>query len=91
MPASAAAAAKPGNDRLTSGPSASLVTVNGTSSVPKNDASTVAAAALNVLWPLTYSGNGGVGRSGDQIGSASAAVTATSSAWRIAVIGRHTS
>lgn len=91
MPASAAATEKLVNERVTVGPSASLMVVKATSSVPKHDARTVAAAALNVLWPLTYSGNGGVGSNGVQVSSWRAAVAGTSPACRMAVTGRQTS
>ena len=44
---------------------------NRTASVPKNAASAAAADPLNELCPDVYAGNGGVGNSGDQSGSAS--------------------
>src|SRR5438128_437085 len=40
---------------------------------PKNASSTTAAAPLNVLWPETYSGKGGVVKNGIQVGSATTA------------------
>src|SRR6476660_9735513 len=80
IPASFAAAENESNDRVTPG-SASEVVENFTSSVPKRAASAAAPAPLKELCPDVYDGNGGVGRSGVQVGSAS----------RIAVTGRHTS
>ena len=59
--------------------------------VPNTLASTAAAAPLNVLWPETYSGNGGVMRSETQAGSATVASLPSVSAWRMAVIGLQNS
>src|SRR5215203_991342 len=80
IPASSAAARKDSNERVTPG-SPSEVVEKLTRSVPKNAASAAAADPLNELCPDVYAGNGGVGRSGVQVGSTS----------RIAVTGRHTS
>jgi hypothetical protein len=54
---------------------------------PKVAFRTAAAAALNVLWPLVYSGNGGVVSSGRQAGSAARFELPPPST--IAVIGRQ--
>src|SRR5437764_4780316 len=68
-PASSAATENDSNDRVTPG-SPSDVEENFTRSVPKKAASAAAAAPLNELCPDVYDGNGGVGRSGVQFGSA---------------------
>src|SRR6266478_5651379 len=82
MPASSAADQMLLNLRVTSGRPSEVV-ANLILSVPKDSASTAAAAELNVLCPETYAGNGGVFRSGSHFSSASAS--------RIAVIGRQNS
>src|SRR3954468_13431640 len=56
---------------------------------PKNAVRRVAAAALKVLCPEMYAGNGGVTRSGVQVGSATVGGLPSRSAWRIAVTGRQ--
>src|SRR5262249_35363340 len=81
-PASSAAAEKREYDRVTSG-KPSDVLVKRTSLVRKKPASTVAAAALNVLWPDVYDGNGGVVSSGVQSRS-------SESTSRMACTGRQT-
>src|SRR5438093_233082 len=80
IPASSAAAQNPGYARVTPD-KPSEVDENRTWSVPQKAARAAAAAPLNELCPDVYAGNGGVGRSGAQAGSAS----------RAAVTGRHTS
>src|SRR5437588_12926459 len=77
-PASFAAAVKLVNDRVAVC-AGSPWSVNGRSA-PKNPARTVLAAALKVLCPEIYVGNGGVTSSGVQVGSAPL---------RMAVIGRQ--
>src|SRR5688572_26509465 len=86
MPASRAASEKDEKLRETPGRSSEKV-VNATSSVPKNAARTAAPAALNVLWPDVYSGNGGVTRSGVQPASFSVSARGSRSPPRMAVIG----
>src|SRR5687767_3393949 len=63
--------------------------VKAMSSVPQKSASTAAPAALTVLCPDVSAGNGGVGISGAQVGSA--AVSGLPSSARIAVTGRQKS
>ena len=58
---------------------------------PKTLVSTAAAAPLKVLWPETYSGNGGVMSNEVQAGSATVAALPSLSACRMAVIGRQKS
>src|SRR5262245_35629766 len=58
-------------------------------SVPKKPASTAAPAALNVLCPDVYDGNGGVGISGVQSLSATVSGLPSVSAARMAVTGRQ--
>src|SRR5687767_11824993 len=65
--------------------------VKPTASVPKKSASTAAPAALKVLCPEVYAGNGGVGMSGVQFGSAAVSGLPSASAARMAVTGRHRS
>src|SRR5688500_20304603 len=88
MPASRAASEKDEKLRETPGRSSEKV-VNATSSVPKNAARTAAPAALNVLWPDVYSGNGGVTRSGVHSASFTVSSRGSRSPLRIAVIGRQ--
>src|SRR5687768_4767632 len=90
MPASAAASEKVANDRVTPGITSDVV-VKLMSSDSKNVASTAAPAALNVLWPDVYDGNGGVAISGVQVGSGSVAPLPSRSPLRIAVTGRQKS
>src|SRR5436309_1986826 len=90
MPASSAAARKPVNERFTPG-DPSEVELKRTPSLPKNVASTAAAAPLKLLCPDVYAGNGGVGSSGDQSGSAVISGLLRRFAERIAVTGRQTS
>src|SRR5947209_16260388 len=86
-PASCAAWSKLVNDRWKAGcPSA--WSVKATWSL-KNEVSTVLAAALNVLCPDTYSGNGGVTISGCQVGSGVVAALPSVSAWGMASMGRQ--
>ena len=85
-----AALEKVGKCRTTPG-SASELLVNATLSVPKNRASTVAAAAPNVLCPEMFSGNGGVTMNGCHVGSgAVAGLPSLAPAW-MAVTGRQKS
>src|SRR5258706_14717311 len=88
MPASSAALEKEAKLRETPG-SPSEVATNARLSVPKNDPSTTAAAPLNVLWPETHSGNGGVTSSGSHVVSATVPGLPSVSAARIAVTGRQ--
>src|SRR5687767_13125913 len=88
IPASRAASEKDEKLRETPGRSSEKV-VKATSSVPKNAARTAAPAALNVLWPDVYSGNGGVTRSGVHSASFTVSSRGSRSPLRIAVIGRQ--
>src|SRR5687767_11579203 len=88
IPASSAASEKDEKLRATPGRSSEKV-VNATSSRPKNAARTVAPAALNVLCPEVYSGNGGVASSGVHPASFAVSSRESRSPLRIAVIGRQ--
>ena len=88
-PASVAAASKLANCRVT--PGSPRDEVSKATSSPSKLESTVAAAALYVLWPETYSGKGGVINSDDHSGSAAVAGFTSTAACFLAVMGRHKS
>src|SRR5262245_19103354 len=87
-PASSAACAKVVKDRGACCARGSPASVN-VKSGPKNAVRTTSAAPLNVLWPETWAGNGGVVRMGVQARSAVASGLPSASAWRMAVTGRQ--
>src|ERR1700693_4132664 len=70
MAASLGAWSKPVKGRVTPEPPGLVLPMLKAVLGPKMESRTVAAAPLKVLWPLTYSGNGGVLISGRQEGSA---------------------
>src|SRR5262249_61602457 len=80
---SAAAAEKLANERVTPGRSV-VVEVKAMSSVPKNPARAVAAAAPNALCPDEYDGCAGVASSGVQGGAAGVSGVPSASAGRVA-------
>src|SRR5262249_29655946 len=85
---SLAAAEKLANEGVTPGRSG-VVEVKAMSSVPKNPARAVAAAAPYALCPDEYDGCAGVASSGVQVGSAAVAGLPSVSAARMAVTGRQ--
>src|SRR4051794_26193149 len=87
-PASSAASEKRLNERVTPG-KVSEVVVKRTSSVPKKEARTAAAAPLKVLCPEVYDGKGGVVSSGAQLGSGAVSGLPSRSASWMAVTGRQ--
>src|SRR5262245_2044117 len=87
-PASAAAAEKLANERVTPGRKSDPV-VKLTASVPKKFTNTAAADELKVLWPEVYDGKFGVPKSGVQVESCVVAALPSASAPRIAVTGRQ--